>query len=128
MSLRLPPQTSLWNRIKKVVNVVMSGIIRPTSPPSEEPPRKRRRKAQPNKAGYKMPSLEERNAHIFREANYIIDGPYRRVPPFFYVHSILFCALIDRLIILGRKNGGIMFLFLKFSATNFGIDNLNITE
>jgi len=50
---------------------------------AQEPPRKRRRKAAANKAGFSKP--ENRNAELFTKADWVLDGPYRRVSPYFYV-------------------------------------------
>ena len=69
-----------------------SAFIPPESPlheaiqpeQSQEPPRKRRRRAG-NKTGFVKP--ENRNADLFTKADWTIDGPYRRVPPYFYVPS-----------------------------------------
>ena len=57
-------------------------------PPTElhpsEPPRKRRRKVATNtRAGFKIP--ENTEASLFRKTDWIIDGIYRRVPPYYYV-------------------------------------------
>ena len=59
-----------------------SPLSRPSTPPLEKPPRKRRRKAG-NKSGFVKP--ENRNADLFEKGDWIIDGPYRRVPPYYYV-------------------------------------------
>jgi hypothetical protein len=50
---------------------------------SEEPPRKKRRRATGNKTHFVKP--ENRNADLFKKEDWIIDGPYRRVNPYFYV-------------------------------------------
>jgi hypothetical protein len=50
---------------------------------SEEPPRKKRRRATGNKTQFSKP--ENRNADLFTKEDWIIDGPYRRVNPYFYV-------------------------------------------
>ena len=68
----------------------------PQSPVADaEPPRKRRRKGLAiNQAGYMKP--ENRNADLFTKADYVIEGPYRRVPPYYYVlHLLLFTLTLD---------------------------------
>jgi hypothetical protein len=84
--MSLQPRTSIWNRIMSAVNVIASqltSVPRPSSPAPEEPPRKRRRGAGKQKTGYVMP--ENRNQHVFEKCDWIIDGQYRRVPPYYYV-------------------------------------------
>jgi hypothetical protein len=53
---------------------------------SEEPPRKKRRRAA-NKTQFVKP--ENRNADLFKKEDWIIDGPYRRVNPYYYVHPTI---------------------------------------
>jgi len=58
---------------------------RPDTPSTvEEHPRKRRRKTA-NKTGFSKP--ENANAALFQKGDWIFDGPYRRVPPYYYALS-----------------------------------------
>lgn len=80
-----------WSKI--IVSSVMSEQVRlPTPPPPSpslaEPPRKRRRR-KAKQDSFVVP-LEARNPGLFEKCDWIIDGPYRRVPPYFYVDSTLF--------------------------------------
>jgi hypothetical protein len=73
------------------------------STPPTAPPRKRRRRAAKNKVGYTKP--ENANAALFTKGDWIIDGPYRRVPPYYYV-LLLFLRANDRRIIPGPNSAG----------------------
>lgn len=103
MSLQRLRNTAFWKRIMSALDtsqptspVSLSPPIIPPQPPRrevtppeqhpQEPPRKRRRQAK-NKQGFEKP--ENRNADLFTKADWTIDGPYRRVPPYFYVLSLL---------------------------------------
>lgn len=123
--MSLQPRTSFWNRIMSVVNGITSqlpSVRRPSSPALEELPRKRRRGAG---KGYVMP--ENRNQEVFEKCDWVIDGPYRRVPPYYYVLYLLSVADIRR-IILGLSFVGMRFLFSKSFAVNSAIDSLNTIE
>src|SRR5271167_1784963 len=112
--MSLQPRT-FWNRIMSVVNGIaaqLPSVHRPPSPAPEEPPRKRRRGAG---KGYIKP--ENRNQEVFEKCDWVIDGPYRRVPPYYYVLYLLSIAYIRR-IIPGRSFVGMMFLFSKSFAAN----------
>ena len=86
-----------------VVNNLISQVpaVRRVSPsPEERNPRKRRRKgASNNRAGFVIP--EERNKEVFEKCDWIIDGPYRRVPPYYYVHSPFFTRVMEDILYLG---------------------------
>ena len=85
-----------------VNNLISHGpAVRRVSPsPEERNPRKRRRKgASNNRAGFVIP--EERNKEVFEKCDWIIDGPYRRVPPYFYVHSPFFSGVTEDILYLG---------------------------
>jgi hypothetical protein len=64
-------------------------LIDPATP--TQPPRKRRRKANAsnNRAGFTIP--ENIVAAQFHKSDWIIDGQYRRVPPYYYV--LPFCEV-----------------------------------
>lgn len=126
--MSLQPRISFWNRIMSDVNGITSqlpAIRRPSSPIPEEPPRKRRRGSGKPKNGFVMP--ENRNQHVFEKCDWIIDGPYRRVPPYYYVQYVIFKAN-NRHIIPGLNFDGVMFLFSKSFVRNSAIDNQNIIE
>ena len=68
-------------------DLVSSPPKRPSSPPPpastavlEAPGRKRRRKAEMNRVGFSIPADQD-----FDTVDWLFDGPYRRVPPYFYV-------------------------------------------
>lgn len=102
MSLQRLRNTTFWKRVMSAIDTpqptspvpLSPTLISPELPPREatpseqqpqEPPRKRRRKAG-NKQGFVKP--ENRNADLFTKADWTIDGPYRRVPPYFFVFSL----------------------------------------
>jgi len=76
-----------------VENIISRSPSAQTTTP-EEPPRKRRRKTA-NKTGFVKP--ENRNAALFKKGDWVIDGPYRRVPPYYYVALWRFKANSDLL-------------------------------
>src|SRR2546423_3317298 len=99
MSLQRLRNTAFWKRVMSAIDIpqppspvplsptLISSELPPreATPPeqqSQEPPRKRRRKAG-NKQGFEKP--ENRNVELFAKADWIVDGPYRRVPPYFFV-------------------------------------------
>ena len=125
MCLR-PIRLSFWTRIMSAVEKLVapsSPVQTSTTGMPEERPRKRRRKTA-NKTGFVKP--ENRNAALFQKGDWIIDGPYRRVPPYYYVFISRFWSLC-RHITHGLKSGGIIRAFSKYSALNSVTDNLITT-
>jgi hypothetical protein len=70
---------------------------------------------------------ENRNQEVFEKCDWVIDGPYRRVPPYYYVLYLLSVADIRR-IIPGLSFVGMMYLFSRSFVANSAIDNLNTIE
>ena len=95
----------------------------PPSPQPAEPPRKRRRR-KAKQDGFVVP-LEERNPGLFESCDWVIDGPYRRVPPYFYVSITASALLTIRHITHGPRNVGSTFRFMKSSPPNFETDSRN---
>ena len=123
MTLRIPTS---WAKI--AASSVMSEQARPPAPPPPspipaEPPRKRRRR-KAKQESFVVP-LEARNPHLFENCDWIIDGPYRRVPPYFYVPSETVDVLTIRRTTRGLKNVGIIFQYSKSSVPNFATGNQN---
>jgi len=106
----------------KVITSIMDVQARlrtppPPSPKPSEPPRKRRRR-KTKQDGFVVP-LEQRNPGLFESCDWVIDGPYRRVPPYFYVSIKALVLLTTRHIIHGPKNVGSMSRSLKSSNPSF---------
>jgi len=117
------------SRCTKVIISLMDIQPRlPTPPPPSrkpaEPPRKRRRR-KAKQDGFVVP-LEERNPGLFESCNWAIDGPYRRVPPYFYVSKTASTLLTIRHITHGPKNVGLMSRYMKSSPPNFETDSQSI--
>ena len=75
--------------------------VRRASPsPEERNTHKRRRKgASNNRAGFVIP--EERNKEVLEKCDWIIDGPYRRVPPYYYVRPPFFTGVMEDILHMG---------------------------
>jgi hypothetical protein len=81
-----------------VKDIVSSPPKRPASPPEIGKQRKKRRVAAMAKNGFKVP--EEQN--FIGKADWVFDGPYRRVPPYFYVRSTFGSLLIADILYMGK--------------------------
>lgn len=75
---------------------------RAPSPPPEDAPRKKRRRAA-GKSTFIKP--ENSNQQLFEKGDWYFDGPYRRVPPYFFVHDHVY-EFDGRHIIRGRRSAG----------------------